>query len=409
MLTSPPVCRTNAPMTFLVDAMRSSAKRAATAMLLLAVAGCSSLPSQGPDAAGVVKEANYANAVTPPRYLVATLDPHALSVLERAPRQTFSGSFGKAGGAVSTVIGVGDSVSVTLWEAATGGLFSSAATGGVTAGSHSATIPEQIVGRDGSITVPYAGRIHVAGLTTKQVEQSVVSRLMGKAIEPQALVTVPRNVSSAVTVTGEVSNGARVPLNAGGDRIMDVIASAGGVRAPVHETFIALTRGDRTVKAPMQTLLTRPSENIYLRPRDVLTVVREPQTFTAFGATGRNAHVTFDAIGITLEEAIAKVGGLLDTAADPAGVFLLRTEPTSIARQLDPNYPIDPGATSVNVVYRINLRDPATYFVARKFGVRNKDVMYVAHAPTTELYKALQLFQAVTQPAMTGLLAARAF
>ncbi len=375
--------------------------------LALALGGCSTLPSQGPTASDVVKEANYGADQSAPRYLVVELDPRALAILERSPRPTFSGSFNGRGGATSTVIGVGDSVSVTVWEAASGGLFSSTAINGVTAGSHSAAIPEQIVGRDGGVTVPYAGRIHVAGLTTQQVERAIVSRLIGKAIEPQALVTVPRNISNTVTVTGEVANGNRVPLNAGGDRILDVIASAGGIRAPVHETFISLTRGDRTVRAPMQLLLARPNENIFLRPRDVLTLVRDPQTFTAFGATGKNAHVTFDAIGITLEEALAKVGGLIDTTADPGGVFLMRTEPVAIARQLDPAYPIEPGARSVNVVYRINLRDTATYFVARKFDVRNKDVMYVAHAPTVELYKALQLFQAVTQPAMTALMAAR--
>ena len=126
-------------------------------------------------------------------------------------------------------------MSVTVWEAASGGLFSSTAISGVTAGSHSAAIPDQVVGRDGDITIPYAGRVHVAGLTPKQVESTIVARLIGKAIEPQALVTVPRNIANTVTVTGEVVNGARVPLSAQGDRIQDVIAAAGGIRVPVHE------------------------------------------------------------------------------------------------------------------------------------------------------------------------------
>ena len=261
-------------------------------------------------------------------------------------------------------------------------------------------MPEQTVGRDGSITVPFAGRIRVAGDTTARAEQKIVSELKGKAIEPQALVTVPKNVSNTVTVTGEVTNGARVPISGKGDRILDVIASAGGVRAPVHEVFIALSRGNRTASVPMQALLKRPQENIFVRPNDVLTVVREPQTFTAFGATGKNALVTFDAIGITLEEALAKAGGLLDNQADPQGVFLLRMEPASIARQLDPAFPIEPGMRFVPVVYRINLKDAATYFVARTFPVKNKDMMYVASAPSTELAKALQIFSSFYGPAI---------
>jgi polysaccharide export outer membrane protein len=272
----------------------------------------------------------------------------------------------------------------------------------VTTGSHSSVIPAQVVARDGSITVPYAGRIRVVGLTPPQVEAAIVERLSGKAIEPQALVSVSGNISNTVTVTGEVTAGARVPLSTRGDRILDVIATAGGVRAPVHATFLALTRGNTTVKVPMQALLNDPRENIYLRPGDVLTAVLDPQTFTAFGSTLRNALVAFDAIGITLEEAVAKAGGLLDLSADPQGVFVLRVEPVSVARQLNADYPIAPGQQLVNVVYRVNLKDASTYFLARRFPVRNKDVIYVAASPSTELQKALVLFNSITSPAYTA-------
>ena len=369
--------------------------------LALLCAGCSNLPSQGPSAVQVIQESSYESQGVQPRYLVTDMTPQAASIVAREPNTTLVGTFGSAGGgATSPVIGIGDSVSVTVWEAAAGGLFSSASSLGVAAGAHSATVPEQTVGRDGSITVPFAGRIRVAGDTTARAEQKIVAELKGKAIEPQALVTVPRNVSNTVTVTGEVTNGARVPISGKGDRLLDVIASAGGVRAPVHEVFIALSRGNKTASVPMQALLKRPQENIFVRPNDVLTVVREPQTFTAFGATGKNALVTFDAIGITLEEALAKAGGLLDNQADPQGVFLLRMEPASIARQLDPAFPIEPGMRFVPVVYRINLKDAATYFVARTFPVKNKDMMYVASAPSTELAKALQIFSSFYGPAI---------
>lgn len=380
--------------------MRSFSKWAILAMSL-AVAGCSYLPSQGPSASDVVS-GGATSAEVAPRYLVVNLDRRAIDILKKEPNLSLSGRFGRRGGAGSSVIGIGDSVSVTVWEAASGGLFSSASINGVTAGSHSAAIPEQVVGRDGDITIPYAGRIRVAGSTTAQVERAVVSRLQGKAIEPQALVTVTRNLSNTVTVTGEVTNGARVPLSAGGDRVLDVIAAAGGIRAPVPEVFIDLSRGGATAKVPMQALLNHPEENIYVRPRDVLTVVREPQTFTVFGSAGRNALVPFDAIGITLEEAVAKAGGILDSSADPAGIFLFRSERAAVARELDPAYPIDPADRVVNVVYKINLRDAATYFLARNFAIRNKNVICVAAAPAMELYKAMQLFITLTQPALTG-------
>ncbi len=364
---------------------------ASLAGLILMTTGCSTLPSAGPNANQVVSEADR-NGQQAPRYLVADINPRTVAILGRNPRPSLYARFGERSGAPTTVIGVGDSVQVTIWEAASGGLFSSAAINGVTAGSHSASIPEQVVGRDGSITVPYAGRIHVAGMTTAQVEKAIISGLAGKAIEPQAVVTVPHNVSNEVTVTGEVTNGARVPISERGDRILDIIASAGGVKAPVHDVFISLTRGDATARVPMQALLAEPRENIFVRRDDVITVVQEPQTFTVFGATGRNALVPFDAAGITVEEAVAKSGGILDSLADPDGVFLLRSEPVSIARDLDPTYPVPPGARAVNVVYRLNFRDANTYFLARHMGMHNKDMIYVAASLSNDYYKAISLF-----------------
>jgi polysaccharide export outer membrane protein len=102
--------------------------------------------------------------------------------------------------------------------------------------------------------------------------------------------------------------------------------------------------------------LAYPEKNVYAVPEDVITVVRDPQTFTAFGGTGRNAQVPFDAAGITLEEAIAKAGGLLDYRADPAGIFLLRFEPTPLVAQLARNRDLPSAGDLVPVVYRLNLR-----------------------------------------------------
>lgn len=373
--------------------------------LTLASAGCSTLPSAGPNANQVVSEASD-NDRQAPRYLVADLNQSTVAILARHPQASLYDRFGARAGAPSTVIGVGDTLQVTIWEAASGGLFSSAAINGVTAGSHSASIPEQVVGRDGGITVPYAGRIRVAGMTPEQVEKTIIARLAGKAIEPQAVVTVPRNVSNEVTVTGEVTNGARVPLSNRGDRILDVIAAAGGVKAPVHEVFISLSRGNVTARVPMQAMLTNPRENIYVRHDDVITVQQEPQTFSVFGAAGRNAMVPFDAAGITVEEAVAKSGGILDSLADPDGVFLLRSEPVWLARELDPTYPIPPSAKMVNVVYRLHFHDANTYFLARHMAMQNKDMIYVSASMAMDFYKMMSLFStalnAAAGPAATA-------
>jgi polysaccharide export outer membrane protein len=381
--------------------MAISVKFPTLVVVSLMLAGCSAFPAQGPSSSAVVDPASSATTEKRDGYLVVDLDARVAGILASKPDASLHGRFGDYRPAPNQMIGVGDAISVTIWEAAAGGLFSSPVLASGSPGSRTAVIPEQVVARDGSITVPYAGRLQVAGMTPPAVETRIVSALNGKAIEPQALVTVSRNLSNTATVTGEVANGARVPLSPRGDKVLDVIAAAGGIRAPVHETFVVLTRGDRTATVPMQVLLARPQENIYVRPGDTLTLVRDPQTFTAFGATGRNTVVSFDARGITLEEAIAKAGGLLDFQSDPSGVFLLRTEPISIVRRLDPNHPIPAGRTTVDVVYRVDLRDTNTFFVARRVAVADKDMIYVANAPLTDVHKFMSVVQQMATPAAT--------
>ena len=344
---------------------------------------------------------------TEPNFALVDINDFTLSVLSRRAPPSLRGLFGDYRPPASQVIGVGDALQITVWEAAAGGLFSAPVSDRLSPGSRSAAIPDQTVGRDGSITVPDAGRIQVAGRTQQQVEAAIVERLRGKAIEPQALVNVSRNVSNTVTVTGEVSNGARVPLTLRGDRIMDVIAAAGGYRSPVHETFISLTRGNRTARAPVEALLKNPSENIYVRSGDVLTVEHTPSTFTVAGATGSNSVVPFDARGLTLEEAIGKSGGLADMRADPEGVFIMRYEPVGLVREfanVAPNLLRQP---QVPVAYHLNMRDPAALFAARKFAIRDKDILYVTNAPLAEIGKVAQLVHMLSQPAIQGMAVSR--
>src|SRR5262249_7228963 len=157
----------------------------------------------------------------------------------------------------------------------------------------------------------------------------------------------------------DVTGGGRVPLSTRGDRILDTVATAGGVKAPTYDTFITLLRGGTSVRIPLQAIMTNPAENIYTRPGDVITVAKDPQTFTAAGATSVNSVINFDAVGISLDQAIAKSGGLNDFRADPAGVFVIRYERSQDYDQLGLVRPSpETPSSKVPVIYRLNMRDP---------------------------------------------------
>ncbi|MEE7438759.1 sugar transporter [Methylobacterium oryzae] len=389
--------------------------------------GCTYMPAAGPTASAIQAGAEVATADGGilARYEIIDVTPSVVEALRGRPLDSLLASFGDHRPSSEPVIGIGDMVSVSVWEAGSGGLFSGPLVADrFSAGSKSALIPEQPVGRDGAISVPYAGRIKVAGRRTQDVQALIENELAGKAIQPQVLVSVTRPISQAVTVTGEGAAGARLPLSGHGDRILDVIAAAGGNRAPVNETFVRLSRGPVTATVPLTTVgnrapvnetfvrlsrgpvtatvplttvVSNPRENIYLRPNDVLTLVRDPQTFIAVGALGNSTELPFQADGITLAQALAKARGLSDFAADPAGTFIFRFEPASVVRRLSPGSKLL-GTPLVPVVYRIDMRDPNSLFVSQAFRMRNRDLIYVSNAPFTEVQKVLTAFNGVTGP-----------
>src|SRR5947209_5514686 len=364
------------------------------------VAGCSSLPTAGPTASDVKNQEIKDSEV---RFDLVDIDDNVVAALLASRGENFHTRFKKYGRPPQPRIGVGDSVVVSIWEAAGGGLFGASPTDHVSAGSRSVTIPEQMVGRDGGISVPFADRVPAAGRLPVEVQKTIEQRLAEKAIEPQVIVTVTRSLSNSVTVAGEVVAGARVPLSAKGDRLLDLIAVAGGARSPVYETFVRLSRAGVTATIPMEALVSDPAENIYAQPGDVLTLVRLPQSFTVFGATGSNMQVPFTAERMTLVEALAKSGGLQDMRSDPAGVFLFRFEPSKVVGALGrPQLGTGPEGSSP-VVYRLDLSDAKSYFLAQRFPIQDKDIIYVANAELNELQKFFSLLNTLTGPVITGI------
>jgi polysaccharide export outer membrane protein len=264
-------------------------------------------------------------------------------------------------------------------------------------------IPDQQVGPDGAITIPYAGRLKAAGRTPAEVQRTIEERLSNKALNPQALVVIRRSVANSVAVSGEGIQGARIPLSLGGDRLLQVIAAAGGSDSPVHDVFVRLSRNGITATVPMATLVADPEQNIFAEPGDVVTLMRQPKTFSAFGAAGKNAAITFTSDRLSLSEAQAKAGGLLDDRADPRAVFLFRYEPVAVVRALgQPIASRAPGGVSP-IVYRLDLSDAKSYPLARGFSVHDKDIIFVANAELSQVGKAFAALSTVLGPIITGL------
>jgi polysaccharide export outer membrane protein len=56
----------------------------------------------------------------------------------------------------------------------------------------------------------------------------------------------------------------------------------------------------------------------------------------------------------------------------------------------------------VPVVYRLNFRDAGSYFLARRFEIRDKDLVYIANHPVSELGKFLAIIGSAISPALSA-------
>lgn len=372
--------------------------RLATCMGLL-LAGCSQMPRSGPNT-DEVAESLKAPAAAAVQIVHVNADI-ARTLLARNKQGTFADAWESLKLTdTGTVIGVGDVLDVSLWEAPPATLFGVGPVDPrMPSTVRSTVLPDQIVDRDGNIRVPFAGSIQAIGRTPQEIQAEIIRRLKGKANQPDAIVRITRYASSTVTVVGEVANSVRFPLTPVGERVLDALAAAGGVRQPVSKMTLQLTRGSEFASMPLDAVIRDPKQNVRLRAGDVVTAVHQPLAFTALGATGKNEEIPFEAQGITLAQALARAGGMNDARSDPRGVFVFRFEPVDALE-----WPRQPVAATpegrVPVVYRINLASAESFFVMQSFRMQDKDVLYVSNAPAVELQKFLNLVFTVTYPVL---------
>jgi len=365
----------------------------------LSLAGCSTLPASGPSARAI-EEGAVTGAKGPDQpslqYALVELTGPMLKFLDDPGPGSFHASFGQGRGPAPQIkVGVGDTIQVTIFEAAAGGLFIPNDAG--SRAGNFVTIPAQTVDDNGYITVPYAGQIFAKGRSLPQIEGEIVDKLRNRAIEPQAVVALTNQTSSQVTVIGSVGNPQKIAINPAGDRVLDVLSKAGGIVNPGYETFVTLQRGGRKATVYFLNLVQNANENIFLRPSDILYAYQEQRAFTAFGASGSSGQFKFQQERLALSDAVGKAGGLLDDRADPGQVLVYRLESRRALERMGVDLtPFDPRQTMIPTVFKANFRIADSFFVAQRFPMRDKDVIYVTNADQVELFKFLNLVTGVS-------------
>jgi len=366
--------------------------------LLATASACSITARSGPSSQAVVK------ADTNPSLkgiTVVDLDRNAIARLAKINAvATFSETLGNAS-PVGTIVQPGDVLEISIWEAPPAALFGAGGMASKTSQdsilpdvSTTATLPELLVGLSGTIFVPFAGTVPVAGRSLREIEVDITNRLRGKAHLPQVIVRMTRNVASNVTIAGEVSHSTRMALTPKGERLLDAIAQAGGTTQSVNRITIQVSRAGQVVSMPLDEVIRDPRQNIVLETGDVVTALYQPYSFTVLGAAGRNEEIRLESVGITLAQALGRIGGLQADRANAKGLFIFRWEKAGNLASMD--------ATSTNdripVIYRIDMSNPATFFLAQQFEMRDGDIVYVSTAPIAQFQQFVNIIASTVLP-----------
>ena len=267
-------------------------------------------------------------------------------------------------------IRTGDTVSVTIYENVPEGLLTAADAPG-------ARLTELQVDDQGYIYVPFAGRVRAAGQSPEDLRAAIARQLDQQTPDPQVYVSRTGGDGATVSVVGRVGAQGVYPIARPNRRLTAMIATAGGVSIPTQTAMVTVNRGQITDRVWLNDLFDHPELDIAMRGGDRIFVEQDQRSFSVLGVTGTQAQITFDRQEMTAIEALARVGGLDATRADPTGVFVFRDEPAEIARAVLGRQDI---VGDTRIVYVLDLTAPNGMFNARDFQIRDGDTIYVTEA-----------------------------
>lgn len=357
----------------------------------LFLGACTMLPSSGPSYRQVDKLARPSEDVNVSQVEIIDVDNRIAQDLYLSRNRESFTQLGE-GYTNPNQLGVGDVVEVTIWEAPPAVLFGGALSAVGSGNAQLTKLPSQMIDPKGQISIPFIGAVSVVGKTPFQVQEIIKGRLKRMANQPQVMVNLVQNNAANVSVV-RAGKSVRMPLTSAGERVLDAVSSVGGSTANVQDTTIQLTRGNTVRAIALEELVSNPQQNILLRRGDVVTMITNNYSFTALGAVGRAQEIGFSARGLSLAEAVGRMGGLQDYRADARGVFVFRYTPLVKLPPQEQEKWLSEGyraGDDIPTVYRVNLNEANALFAMQRFPVENKDVVYVSNAPLAEVQKFLQ-------------------
>lgn len=358
-------------------AVQSRWMRALWSVLAVSLVASCGLPRAGPDRDEVIAPVPDDVGLN---FNIIPVTPNVSRITRLDERSGFDVSLVDTPEEPTQLIAVGDVMSITVWENIDEGLLNPQGIG-------ASQLPNSIVDESGFVFVPYVGLIKAGGRTINAVRETIQTELAEKTLNPQVDIYPLEKGGRLVSVQGSVNVPGLYPIEKPTRNLLPMLARAGGVSDDPKTIRIKLRRGRLVGEISLQDLYDDPMNNIPVRAGDALIAERDRRIFTALGAVSGPQAVPFPTRDVSVIRALGLVGGLVDSLADPTGVFIFREEPPEIANRLLEG---EAFTEPTKVAYIFDLTQPGALFLAGDFMMRNDDTLYVTTAPFVRWLKIMQ-------------------
>jgi polysaccharide export outer membrane protein len=280
-------------------------------------------------------------------------------------------------------IGSGDVLSIVVWdhpELAGGGMTAAVAAADANGTNSSAVAntvqPGFVVDHQGRIQFPFAGLLHVEGLTEEAARALLTNKLARYIANPNITLRVQSYRSKRVYIDGEVKQPGLQAINDIPMTLVEALNRAGGLLPTADQSRIALERGEARYRINLRDLVQKDINpgNIMLAPGDVVRVhSREESKVFVSGEVVTPKALTMHNGRLTLNEALGETGGISPLSGDARQIYVVRKTPERTR------------------VFQLDARLTGSLAMAESFELRPKDVIYVAASPLANWNRQISL------------------
>jgi len=246
-----------------------------------------------------------------------------------------------------------------------------------------------VVDQNGTLTFPYAGTLHVAGLRTEEIRQRLSDALARYFVKPQVTVRMASYRAHQVYVDGEVRSPGALAFNDVPMTLYEAVGRAGGFSDAADQSDLVLVRGEQTHRVNLTQMLAQglsPSR-LYLKPGDLLRVVsRDENDAYVMGEVNRPVSAIARRTGrMTLADALSQAGSVNASTADAAQMFVIRGSLTGTPQ-----------------VFHLDGHSPVAMLLAKDFELQPKDVVYVDGSGLVRFNRVLSLLMPLISTGLTA-------